>query len=185
MWPELQPDESRAWTWSRGVASVVASVSIGIIIAMLPAPAAAQQGVPNMHSGTVKIENDREKAVFNQLRCMCGTCPRDLLSTCSCDTAEEARQAIREKMAAGETNDQIVLAYSQEYGAESLSIPPNTKGMQLIWAVPIVALGGGGVAVVLLMRRWNKTKPAPAAKATKKRDGYDDRLDAELRDLDG
>lgn len=188
MWPELQPDESRAWAWSRGVASVAASISIGIVIAMLPAPAAAQGQVgSSLHSGTVRIDNDRERGIFSKLRCMCGTCPRDLLSTCSCDTAEEAREAIRAKISAGETNDQIILAYSNEYGAESLSIPPNTKGMQMIWAVPIVALAGGGVAVVALMRRWNKTKPAARpAKATKKaRDGYDDRLDAELRDLDG
>jgi len=187
LWPELVPDESRAWQWSRGLASVAASMSIGIVIAMLPAPAAAQQVGSTLHSGTVHIENEREKAVFSQLRCMCGSCPRDLLSTCACDTAEEAREEIRRKMTAGETNDQIILAYAAEYGSESLSIPPNTKGMQMIWAVPIVAIAGGGVAVVALMRRWNKTKPAreAAAKPTKKRDGYDDRLDAELRDLDG
>jgi cytochrome c-type biogenesis protein CcmH/NrfF len=121
---------------------------------------------------------------------MCGTCARDLLSTCSCSDADEAREALRRKIAQGETNDQIILEYAQQYGAEALAIPPNQGGMRAIYAVPLVAIAAGGAGIVVLIRRWRGSKPLPDKKDSdksekKKRDDLDDRLDEELRDLDG
>ncbi|HEX4515098.1 MAG TPA: cytochrome c-type biogenesis CcmF C-terminal domain-containing protein, partial [Polyangiaceae bacterium] len=195
MWPELQPAESRVWAFARGAAGATASFTLGIIIAAMPAPAwAQQQGTSSLHAGTVHIENEREHALFNSLRCMCGTCARDLLSTCSCTDAEEAREALRRKVAQGETNDQIILEYAQQYGAEALAIPPNQGGMRAIYAVPLVAIGAGGAGIVVLIRRW-RGKPTSKKKKTDdddkggggeaKRDALDERLDEELRDLDG
>jgi len=192
MWPELQPAESRVWAYARGAAGAVASFTLGVIIAAMPAPAWAQtMGTSSLHDGTVHIENDRERALFNSLRCMCGTCARDLLSTCTCDTAQEEREMLRQKIAQGETNDQIIMEYSQKYGSESLSVPPNRGGMRAIYAVPLVAFAAGGAGIVVLVRRWSSQRGGtPVAKSsgpreTAKRDDYDDRLDEELRDLDG
>ncbi len=197
MWPELQPAESRLWAFGRTGAAVAASVTIGIVLAALPAPAWAQTPTKTMHedTGTVQIRNARERAVFGALRCMCGTCARDLLSTCTCETAEEARDAIREKFAAGETNDQIILEYEKQYGEDSLAVPPNKGAMRAIYAVPLVAIAAGGFGVVRMIRKWQAGGAAREAKrfaGTKaksttraERDAYDDRLDEELRDLDG
>src|SRR5437660_11837967 len=55
MWPEFEPEESRVWSFARSTAAIAASVTIGILIAVLPAPAFAQSS--SLHSGTVKIEN--------------------------------------------------------------------------------------------------------------------------------
>ena len=67
--------------------------------------------------------------------------------------------------------------------------------MRSIYAVPIVALVGTGVALAVVLRRWraNASSPPEGGKKTAKptaaeeakRDAYDDRIDAELRDLDG
>ncbi len=196
MWPELQPAESRVWAFARGAAGATAAFTLGIIIAAMPAPAwAQQQGTSSLHAGTVHIENEREHALFNSLRCMCGTCARDLLSTCSCGDADEARESLRRKVAQGETNDQIILEYAQQYGAEALAIPPNQGGMRAIYAVPLVAIAAGGAGIVVLIRRW-RSKPTSKKKndddddkngggGDAKRDALDDRLDEELRDLDG
>jgi cytochrome c-type biogenesis protein CcmH/NrfF len=111
-----------------------------------------------------------------------------LLSTCTCSDAEEAREALRKKIAQGETNDQIILEYAQQYGSDALSIPPNKGGMRAIYAVPLVAFAASGAGVVVLIRRWKSNKTAPKKKSdpasSTKRDDYDDRLDEELRDLD-
>jgi cytochrome c-type biogenesis protein CcmF len=190
MWPELQPSESRVWAFARGAAGAAASFTLAIVIAAMPAPAWAQmQGTSSLHAGTVHIENEREHQLFNSLRCMCGTCARDLLSTCTCDApdgATEAREMIRRKVAAGETNDQIILEYAQKYGSEALAIPPNRGGMRAIYAVPLVAIGVGGVGVVVLIRRWRgpTRKVDKREVAPKERDALDDRLDDDLRDLD-
>jgi len=201
MWPELQPAESRGWAISRGVAGAAASFTLGAVIAAMPAPAWAQAPPQptgaGMHegTGTVRIDNERAHSLFNSLRCMCGTCARDLLSTCTCETAEEARDALRKKMAEGETNDQIILEYAQEYGSDALAVPPNKGAMRAIYAVPLVAIAAGGAGVVVLIRKWQRghrggDKPAGKRGAAKAAgapgaDDYDARLDEELRDLDG
>jgi len=194
MWPELQTSESRVWAAARGVAGVAASITFGIVIAVMPAPAWAQGGGgSSSHAGTIHIEDAREKAVFNALRCMCGTCARDLLSTCACETADEARDEIRKKIAAGETNDQIILAYKEEHGTEALAMPPNEGGMRAIYIIPLAGLSVGAAGVIWLIRSWQRTQRVTtvtkSADDTKskgaKRDDYDDRLDEELRDLDG
>ena len=193
MWPEFAPEESRVWSVVRGGAMAAASFAIGVSIAAMPAPAfAAQQpgaGMSSLHAGTVRIDDARERAVFNALRCMCGSCARDLLSTCSCDTADEARAAIRSAISRGETNDQIIEAYAKDNGVESLAVPPNSGAMRFIYALPLVAIVAGGAGVVALVRRWKRPNPVAESAALPGkpagRDAYDDRLDAELRDLDG
>ena len=146
----------------------------------------------DQHDGVIHILNARERSLFSSLRCMCGSCARDLLSTCTCDTAEDTREALRKKIEAGETNDQIIMEYAQKWGSDALAVPPNKGGMRAIYAGPRVAIAAGGAGMVVLVRRWSGsgrgTTPKSSARRggeTAKRDDYDDRLDEELRDLDG
>jgi len=187
MWPELVPGESRAWRYARGSAAVATSILMGIILAMLPAPAFAQQQ-GGSHAGTVQMDSPQERDVFSKLRCMCGTCPRDLLSTCACGTADETRQRIRAKLAKGETTDAIIAAYAAEYGSEALAVPPNQGVFRALYAVPILAGTASVVGLAFLVRRW-RAKGDPGGIPPKKTDGaakdvYDDRIDQELRELD-
>jgi cytochrome c-type biogenesis protein CcmF len=198
MWPEFEPQESRAWQFARGAGAIATSITLGIVLALLPVPAFAQTGA-SQQSGSVHIENDQEKPVFGALRCMCGTCPRELLSSCACDDgptgATQTRARLRARLAKGDTPEQIIEDYTKEFGTASLAIPPNTGVMRAIYAVPIVALVGTGVGLAVVLRRWRsnaaepgeggKKTPAPSASAHAKRDVYDERIDAELKDLDG
>lgn len=207
MWPELRPQESRAWSMARGLAGTAASITIGVVLAMMPAPAYAHlasagafqsngdPGTSSLHSGTVHIENDSERELFSKLRCMCGGCARDLLSTCACGDADETRAKIRAKLAAGDSKDSIILAYANEYGSAALAIPPNSGAMRAIYLVPVAAILAGGIGIVSLIRKWRRPKLAAAGVPTIKssagsdataaaKDAYDARLDAELRDLD-
>jgi cytochrome c-type biogenesis protein CcmH/NrfF len=123
---------------------------------------------------------------------MCGGCARDLLSTCACPTADDARADLRAQLAAGQTKDQIILAYQKEYGSEAISVPRNEGAMRAIYAVPLVAIVAGGAGVVMMLRRWKQKPPGgPGStsggpdKGNKAKDDYDRRLDEELKDLDG
>jgi cytochrome c-type biogenesis protein CcmH/NrfF len=187
MWPQVQLGESRVWAGARGVAATAASIVLGIMLSATPA-ARAQTMV---HTGTVHIETDLERSIFSSLRCMCGSCPRDLLSTCPCESADEARANIREKLRAGETRDQIVAEYMADFGAEALAVPPNKGVLRIIWAVPIVAIGLGAFGLFRLLRRWRTASggsptsiPASEAARAAPHDAYDARLDDELNDLD-
>ncbi len=185
MWPDFSPGETRAWRVARGAAQIASSVTMGIVLALLPVPAWAQSGgSSSLHAGTVKIENPAEKEVFAALRCMCGSCARDLLSTCACSTAEDTRARLRNKIAKGMTREQIVAEYAAEYGSESMAIPPDTGIFRSLDVVPIVGAVGGVVGLAVLVRRWRAKDPTKKAAAAVDRDAYDERLDQELRDLD-
>ena len=192
MWPQLQPQESRAWAFARSGAAIAASITMGILIAATPSVAHAQAG-PVPHSGTVHLNNDNERAVFSQLRCMCG-CARDVLATCPCPNAESARDSIREKLARGASTEDILAAYATENGADSISIPPNKGALRAIWAVPLAVIVAAGLGLFVAMRRWRGGNgsgdgPPPGGQGTpppaKNRDEYDARVDAALKDLDG
>ena len=193
MWPELTPQESRVWRVARGTAAVATSVTLGVVLALLPVPAFAQT-TATQHAGSVQMDDPKEKAVFGALRCMCGTCPRELLSTCACSTADQTRERLRMRLAKGETPQQIIDDYTAEYGTAALAIPPDKGAMKAIYVAPLFAIAGGGIALAVILRRWraneSSAKKAEDEKSRSdgsdepKRDAYDDRIDSELQDLD-
>jgi cytochrome c-type biogenesis protein CcmF len=186
MWPQLEPEESRVWSYARSGAAVAASVTLGIILALMPVPAFAEG--PLIHQGTVQIRNDKERDVFKSLRCMCGGCQRLPLADCPCADAEDARNEIRSQMAAGLAKDAILLSYQARWGTDGLTVPPNEGALRAIYLFPLTAIVAGGVGLAVLLRRWRRPTtgqglPARAAPGAG-RDEYDARLDEELKDLD-
>jgi cytochrome c-type biogenesis protein CcmF len=197
MWPQFELGESRVWFGARAVGATAASVFLGVTLAATPAAQAQTMDGPT--AGVVHIESDYERGIFESLRCMCGDCPRDLLSTCPCSVfAEPERERIRAKIKAGETRDQILAEYAAEYGAEALAVPPNSGILRAIYVVPVLGIALGAFGVGRMVRRWRqgdaahaKAAPGPgtggggaAAKDASARDAYDGRLDDELKDLD-
>jgi cytochrome c-type biogenesis protein CcmF len=194
MWPQFELGESRVWAGARGIAATAASVMLGIMLAATPAaqaqtpPSAMPQG-----TGTVHIDNNVERGIFGALRCMCG-CAGDTLSTCTCGSAEEAREKIREKLKAGQLADQIIAEYAAQYGSDAYAVPPNRGALRAIFVVPVVVISLGAVGLAGILRRWRGTRDVPSAgkKAAPgtpsvggTKDAYDKRLDDELKDLDG
>jgi cytochrome c-type biogenesis protein CcmF len=206
MWPQLELEESRAWSLSRGRRDALAAatgVTLGLVVALWPAPAHAQSS--SLHAGSVEMKNDTERQLFGALRCMCGGCERLPLSMCACQPADEARAELRAKLTKGESAEQIISEYQSAYGPDALTVPPNTGAMRAIYAVPIVAIFGGAVALGTTLKRWLHRPPpakpgqgdgsgrgippvlpgAPSAnKPRGETDAYDARLDEELKDLD-
>ena len=192
LFPELQPNESRVWQIARGTAAATFATAFGVMLAMMPTQAFALQ-TTNVHTGTVHIENDKEREIFSALRCMCGTCARDPLSTCSCGTADESRERIRAKLAQGETREKIVNDYAAEFGSAALSVPPNKGATRAIYMLPLIAVMSAGTGLGFMLYRWRKNDKnrAPAKNdaktndaGVKKVDDYDAKLDEELKDLD-
>jgi cytochrome c-type biogenesis protein CcmH/NrfF len=155
-------------------------------------PSGMPQGI-SQGTGTVHIENDVERSIFGALRCMCG-CAGDTLSTCTCESAEEAREKIREKLKAGQLRDQIIADYAAQYGSDAYAVPPNRGALRTIFVVPVVAISLGAVGLAGMLRRWRATRSATSVQqATHQgappvdgaKDVYESRLDDELKDLDG
>jgi cytochrome c-type biogenesis protein CcmF len=189
MWPQFEPEESRAWTYVRSGAAVAASVTIGIILALMPVPAFAQGS--SSHAGIVELRSDKERDIFKSLRCMCGGCQRLPLSDCACGDFASERDEIRREIDSGMSKDAILASYKERWGQDGLTVPPNTGALRAIYIFPLSAILVGGVGLAALLHKWKKPMPdvTPAATSAEPatpadRDEYDARLDEELKDLD-
>ncbi|MBK6520599.1 MAG: cytochrome c-type biogenesis protein CcmH [Polyangiaceae bacterium] len=177
--------------WVRRLLVILAVVIVAPTI--MPGRAVGQAHVDK--GGSVGISSQVERDLFFSLICMCG-CPRETLGTCTCGYAGERRDELREMIGQGMTLQAIQKAYAARFGTQSLAVPPSEGMGALIWAFPLLAFVAGAFMVVRLLRRWTakgsaNAKTADAAVAERKTankdagpDAYDDKLDAELKELD-
>jgi cytochrome c-type biogenesis protein CcmH len=103
--------------------------------------------------------------------------------------AQEVKQDVRRRLAAGETQQQILDAYVERYGKHILAEPP-AKGFDLmLYVMPFVVLLTSIALLTAIIRRVTRHAlvEAPASARTPGsaiRAEYDAQLDEELRDLD-
>lgn len=93
-------------------------------------------------------------AVARELRCV--VCQNLSVADSPSEMARQMREVIRERLAAGESPEQVKAYFASRYGEWVLLSPP-TRGFPLLaWALPLVALAGGLVGALLLLRRWSR-----------------------------
>ncbi len=73
---------------------------------------------------------------------------------------------------------------------DSVNIPGNHGVLRAIYLVPVVAITLGAAGLAQMLRRWRRggsaadTSGGAVGQTATRRDGYDARLDDELKDLD-
>jgi len=129
-------------------------------LALLAAARAAQAQAPTPPAGT-PTDNDVNR-VARQMYCpVCENIPLDVCPTTAC---EKWRETIREKLAAGWTDQQILDYFVTQYGERVLA-NPSTRGFNLfLWVIPPVVLVGGAVFLWAFFRRAARqaARAAPA-----------------------
>jgi cytochrome c-type biogenesis protein CcmH len=126
---------------------------------------------------------------------MSPACPGRTLLNCTSGQAEQWRELVRQKLAQGESKEQI-LRYFVEIGGEGILAAPPKQGFALTaWLLPLFVMLNGAGLIVVLTRRWARKRPqahvesmtdysdaAPAAHQPS--DPYLDRLHRELKEFD-
>ena len=95
-----------------------------------------------------------------ELRCV--VCQSLSVADSPSETANQMRGIIRERLAAGDSPEQVKAYFVEKYGLWILLAPPREGFNLLVWVVPFVGLAAGLVLVLLLMRRWSR-RPAGAS----------------------
>jgi cytochrome c-type biogenesis protein CcmH len=93
---------------------------------------------------------------------ICPTC-QTTLELSNSPIATQMRAFIRQRIAAGDSKDEIKDELVAEFG-EGVLAAPSKSGFNLIaWVLPLAGLLGALVAITLLARRYSRVRPEPAA----------------------
>ena len=104
-------------------------------------------------------QEQRARDIGHELRCM--VCQNQSIEESEADLARDLRRIVRERVAAGESNQQVIAYVHERYGDFVLLRPPFTMATAALWGAPFIALGGGLAAILLLMRRRRAAPDAP------------------------
>ncbi|WP_415920797.1 cytochrome c-type biogenesis protein CcmH [Tateyamaria sp. SN6-1] len=102
------------------------------------------------------------RALDHALRCV--VCQSESVASSNATWAVEARQVIREQVAAGKTRDEVMDFFVERYGEFVLMTPRTSGANWLLWAAgPLMLLIALGVGVTYL--RGRNAAPAPTESA--------------------
>jgi cytochrome c-type biogenesis protein CcmH len=96
----------------------------------------------------------RARDLSRELRCM--VCQNQSIDDSEAPLARDLRLLVRERIAAGDSNSQVVDFLVARYGEFVLLKPRFEPQTWLLWLVPPLVLAGGGLALWLYSRRRPK-----------------------------
>ena len=100
-------------------------------------------------------EVERRSTSINKML-MCPVCPGESIDQSQNDLAINMKRIVKEQIAEGKTDKQILNYFVQRYGVLVLMEPPRNGLGILVWTVPLVAFGVAIMAVLFslfLMKR--------------------------------
>jgi cytochrome c-type biogenesis protein CcmH len=101
-------------------------------------------------------ESDRVQALGARIKCP--VCQGEAIADSPSETSAAMMAVVAEKVAAGESDGQIIGYFTDRYGAGILLDPPFRGRTLALWLAPLLALGGG-VALILGRRRARAAAP--------------------------
>jgi cytochrome c-type biogenesis protein CcmH len=126
--------------------------------------------------------DDDVNRVARQLYCpVCENVPLDVCPTPAC---ADWRADIRQRLAQGWTDEQIIAYFAQQHGDRVLARPPARGLNVLVYLIPPLVLGAGAWLVARFLRGNRRPAPAlaSAAEAPSPADDYQARLEKELKE---
>lgn len=101
----------------------------------------------------------RARTISEGLRCL--VCQNQSIDDSDADLAHELRVIVRERLMAGDTDQQVVDYIVARYGEFVLLKPVVAPHTIVLWLAAPLILVVGGVAIVIALRRRRVAAPAP------------------------
>lgn len=112
-------------------------------------PAFAQTSDPSLATDPA-LEN-RAREIGQSLRCV--VCQNQSIDESDAPLAQDMRKLVRERLKAGDSNEEIINFMREKYGDFVLLKPPVQSNTYLLWALPFFLLLGGLIWFVRAGRR--------------------------------
>ena len=130
---------------------------LALIALLMPGPVWAGEARPLADDPAVE---ERLKHLAVELRCL--VCQNQTLADSNAPLAEDLRREVREMIVKNMSDKEIIDFLVSRYGDFVLYRPPMKATTTLLWVGPFVLLVGGGIALVVALKRRGK-KVADAA----------------------
>ncbi|MGH8176087.1 MAG: cytochrome c-type biogenesis protein [Steroidobacter sp.] len=96
----------------------------------------------------------RYERLTRELRCL--QCRSETIADSNASLAADLRRQLRELMAAGKSDQEILQYMTDRYSDYVLYKPPVAPRTWLLWAAPILLLLGGGIAAGVVITRKSR-----------------------------
>ena len=93
----------------------------------------------------------RAREISAELRCL--VCQNETIDDSNSDLAKSLRLIVRERLTAGDTNEQVIDFVHARFGDFVLMTPPISGKTGALWLAPVMALLLGGVFVFFQLRK--------------------------------
>lgn len=107
---------------------------IGILIALIAFSASAQE-MRDEPFLTDAAQEAQARSLFSELRCE--VCAGQTIADSNAPLAQDMRILVREKVAEGQDDEQILQFFSERYGREILMRPPVDATTAPLWLAPL------------------------------------------------
>ena len=108
------------------------------------------------------VLEERARELSRGLRCL--VCRNESIDDSNATLARDLRLLVRERLVAGDSDDEVIDYVVDRYGEYVLLQPRATGANWLLWAAgPIMLILGAGIAIVYLRRREAAPEPVETA----------------------
>lgn len=109
----------------------------------------------------------RARGISAELRCM--VCQNQSIDDSDADLAHDLRVLVRERLKAGDTDQEVVDYIVSRYGEFVLLKPRFNLRNALLWTAPLLILVAGGLFLILRGRKPGTDPAAPLSRSEQKR----------------
>lgn len=113
-----------------------------------------------------KLET-RARSIGKELRCL--VCQNESIDDSNADLAHDLRVLVRQRLLAGDSDDQVKQYVVARYGNYVLLKPPFDPETYLLWFGPLLLLGAAGTAAVVFIRHHRMATPVPLSEEESRR----------------
>ena len=112
-------------------------------------------------------EEARAQEIMKQLRCL--VCQNQSIVDSDAGLAKDIRIIVRERILAGDTDQQVLTFMTERYGDWVLLKPPFDGATIILWLSPLLLLGVGFIIIIRNQRNRKMATTAPLSDEEQKR----------------
>lgn len=124
---------------------------LAAIVALFGMQAFAIDTAPAFEDPALQARYER---LARELRCL--VCRSETIADSNAQLAVDLRRQLRELMADGKSDQEILQYMTDRYGDYVLYKPPVAPRTWLLWAAPALLVLGGGIAAAMVISRKSK-----------------------------